>query len=124
MFFFLDYNYLTYGVSQWFNRKGFDMYTNHFITKSNFEKAISEIEHDEISHLDFAGFDGLTEQLFKFFFNENQTKNEVIPVEVIKIFFEDKGLFGLLTILDKYITDKAVNEISKQDLAEIFTKLV
>lgn len=121
--YFSDYKYLTEGLMKCFNSNGYQPNENKLITKSIFENAISEIEDERISKMDFVDFVRLTEQLFEIFNYESQDDDIRIPIDVLKIFFEDKGLTGIITEFNKYISGNAVSEITKSDLVEFFAEL-
>ena len=119
--YFSDYKYILDKLAEWFEENDYTDKQDKIISKSIFESAIIEIENEKISNLDFNGFEELIENLFIFFNNNADTDSYIIPVDVLIVFLEDKGLYSLTGKFNNYAGEKKLTDISKENIRDFFS---
>jgi hypothetical protein len=113
MEYFIEYHYLLEGFTEWVENN----FDTNFLTKSEFENLIKEIDDEYIYNLDENEFLELLKPIYKVF-SIDGLEDEItdqLPIESLIIFFSEKGISQILEIL--------INEFENDNLLISYDKI-
>ncbi len=113
MEYFNEYHYLLEGFTEWCE----DNLDTSFLSKSEYEVLLKEIDDNYIYNLEEQEFLELLQPIFKVFsFDGLQDEvNEELPIEALIIYFSEKGISQILNILE--------NEFENNSLVVSYEKI-